>query len=116
MGHLIAQAQHACPRDQISAQLLTLKIKVVTLRSGAIPEGSACTSACQWSRVPKDCNKSAVMGGQQDFMASQKVLQHTLLPLLSAPDLVRLGLTCKALLAWVWSTPPAVWQVMLCDV
>ena len=45
------------------------------------------------------------------FMASVVQLQEVLLPRLSATDLLRLGLSCKALLAWVLSTPPAYWQV-----
>lgn len=70
----------------------------------------ACSSL---SRVKssQDCTKPAVMSGQQDFLVSSEVLQHTLLPLLSAADLVRLGITCKALMAWVSSTFPTVWQV-----
>ena len=52
------------------------------------------------------------MHGQQLFLASSEVLQHVLLPRISAPDLLRLGLTCKPLLSWVLSTPPSLWQVM----
>ena len=53
------------------------------------------------------------MHGQQLFLASSEVLQHVLLPCLSATDLLRLGLTCKPLLSWVISTPPSLWQVIL---
>ena len=51
------------------------------------------------------------MPGHQLFLASSEVLQHVLLPWLSAADVLRLGLTCKALLSWVLSSPPALWQV-----
>ena len=50
--------------------------------------------------------------GHQLFLASSEVLQHVLLPCLSAADLLRLGLTCKPLLSWVLSTPPKLWQVI----
>ena len=53
------------------------------------------------------------MRGQELFLAASEVLQHALLPCLSAPDLLRLGLTCKPLLSWVLSTPPTLWQVKL---
>ena len=51
------------------------------------------------------------MIGQQLFLGSQEVLQHVLIPRLSAADLMHLGLTCKAVHSWVVSLPPALWQV-----
>lgn len=52
------------------------------------------------------------MLGQQLFLASSVQLQEVLLPRLPAADLLRLGLTCKGLLSWVTSMPPAYWQVI----
>ena len=53
------------------------------------------------------------MGARNPFLASMVVLKSVLLPRLDATDLLRLGLSCRAMLAWVLSTPPALWQVGL---
>ena len=53
------------------------------------------------------------MTGQLLFLGSAVQLQEVLLPRLPAADLLRLGLSCKALLSWVTNMPPTYWQVCL---
>ena len=49
--------------------------------------------------------------GQQLFLDVAETLQHVLLPLLSAQDLLTLSCTCKAIQGWILGTPPQLWQV-----
>ena len=58
-------------------------------------------------------SRSEVMTGQQVFLTSAVQLQEVLLPRLPAADLLRLGLSCKALWSWIMSMPPAYWKVCL---
>ena len=48
--------------------------------------------------------------GQALFLSSAEVLEDTLLPHLSAVDLMRFSLASKAISSWVLATPPALWQ------
>lgn len=68
------------------------------------------SSAADWRRT-KDTG--ATMRVQHPLLKNSEVLQHVLLPLLSAREVLRLGLTCRALLNWVMSTPPSSRQVRL---
>ena len=49
--------------------------------------------------------------GQNPFLAGAEVLQHVLLPHLSAVDLLQLSLCCKGVQAWLKGTPAALWKV-----
>ena len=49
-------------------------------------------------------------GGEDLFLASAALLQDVLLPRLSAPELLRFSLACKAIQSWVLATPPVIWQ------
>ena len=49
--------------------------------------------------------------GQHLFLASSVELQQVLLPRLPAAALLRLGLSCRALLSWIMSCPATCWQV-----
>ena len=49
-------------------------------------------------------------GGEHSFLASAAALQDVLLPRLSAAELLRFSLACKAIQAWVLATPPRLWQ------
>ena len=51
--------------------------------------------------------------GQHLFLTSTLQLEEVLLPCLPAADLLRLGVSCKAMLSWVMSMPPSYWQVCL---
>ena len=51
--------------------------------------------------------------GAINFLGSTEVLQQVLLPRLTAVDLLRLSLSCKAMQSWLLSTPPDLWQVGL---
>ena len=50
-------------------------------------------------------------GGANLFLGSTEILQEVLLPRLTAADLLRLSLSCKAMHSWILSTPPGLWQV-----
>ena len=52
----------------------------------------------------KDC------GGAAGFLASTEVLEHVLLPLLTARDLFKLSCTSKAMRQWLLGTSPRLWQ------
>ena len=52
------------------------------------------------------------MNEQFLFLAPSHVLELVLLPRLATPELLRLGLSCKGLLAWVTMAPLALWQVI----
>ena len=53
------------------------------------------------------------MRGQHPLLKHTEVLQHILLPLLTAREVLCLGVTCRAMLIWVLSNPPSSCQVTL---
>ena len=59
-------------------------------------------------------SKNRHLVGERGFLACAEVLQHTLLPLLSASTLFRLSCTSRGLQKWLLQTPPSLWQVQSC--
>ena len=72
---------------------------------------TAPTDICAIVSFPAMNSAQDNISGQQLFLASSEVLKHVLLPRLSGADLVRLGLTCRAIHSWVLDTPSSLWQV-----